>query len=105
MSCWIEPSLLRTFYRRAVGYGSGGGAVAVDAVCPGAEHHNIFSGNLLRAVKSKVLVASAAAGVGGHFYRDLAAGDNAGLGRAAPQNTHTVQQVISRAGKVPIVTG
>ena len=63
----------------AVDYGSGGRAVAVDAVGAGAEDGNVLSRYLFGAGQSELLVASADAAVAdgdGHF----AAGDQADAG-------------------------
>src|SRR5215472_18068700 len=62
--------------RGAVGNRARGETVAVDAIGAGAEHGDVFSGNLGGAAERELLVASAYAAVG-QFDGDFSAGKQA----------------------------
>src|SRR5689334_3156526 len=99
----VESGLLRSLERSAIRNCAGRRAHTINAVCPRAQHCDVFTGNLLGTVKCKVLVASAGSRIRGNFHSDLAAGNNARFAATAPQCAQALKQIICRPRVIPII--
>src|SRR5260370_31418225 len=100
---WIESRSSGSLQGSAISDGAGRCAVAVNAVCAGAEHRDVLPGNLLGAVEDEMLVASADPTITGDLHRDLATADYARAWDFAMKGAQAPQQVVRGAGAVPII--
>src|SRR5581483_5898260 len=99
----VELCCARARNSAAIGHGAGGRAVAVNTIGAGAEHHDGLPCDLLSAIESELLIASAYAAPLSHIDRDFSAGDEAYARGSAAQLAQASQQVVGGASVVPVI--
>src|SRR5204863_136001 len=82
--------------------GSAGRTVAVNPVCPCAQHRDVFSGDSFRAGKCKLLVAASNSAVC-HFDGNFSARNQAHAFGVSSQLAQAREEIIGCANIIPII--